>query len=166
MAAAGVLPRLLVLGLTSLALGCYESATPLNRPQPAPVDARLVGAWRCVGPDTSDDAITITTEGSPNGTYAITWEESGKKPDHYEGYLAGLQDMTVLNVREAPASTTSQWSLARIDLLQPDIALIKVVSETLLKGQSAASVRMTLEQQKGNPALYEKYSLVCIRAKT
>src|SRR5262249_37116545 len=110
--------------------------------------------------------ITITTAGSPNGTYAITWEESGKKPDHYDGYLAGLHGTMVLNVREAPATTTSQWSLAHIDLLQPDIALIKVVSETLLKGQSVASVRTTLEQQKANPALYDKYSLVCIRAKT
>jgi hypothetical protein len=165
MSVSGVLRRLFVLGLTSLAPGCYESATPLNGPQQAPLDSRLIGAWRCVGPDTSDDAMTITTARSPNGTYAITWEEPGKKPDHYEGYLAGLKDTMVLNVREVTTSKASQWSLVHVDLLQPDIALIKVVSETLLEGQSPAAVRTTLEQQNANPALYEKVPLVCIRAR-
>ena len=163
---AGRAPLLLiVLALASPALGCYQSESPLDATPRSPMDSRLIGAWRCVGPDKSDDAITVTTVASANRMVAVTWEEPGKKPDHYEGYLVGLKGTTVIDLREVPATPTSQWSLVHLDFLQPDIALIKVVNETLLKGLGPAAIRATLEQQRSNAALYEKDPLVCIRAK-
>ena len=146
------------------ASGCYQSDSPLDASPQSPIDARLIGAWRCVGPDRDDDAITITTAASAKGLYAITWEEPGKKPDRYEGYVVALQGTTVINVRET-STPPSQWSLVHVDFLQPDVALIKVVNETLLEKRSATAVRATLEQQRANPALYEKDPLVCLRAK-
>jgi hypothetical protein len=148
----------------TLAGACYESPAPLDSAPPA-LDARLLGPWRCVNPDLTDDAFTIRVAAA-NRMYAITWEESGKPPDHYEGFLTPLSGTTLMNLRESPPKPDSQWSLMHLTFFQPTIVMVRVVEDKLLKGLDVATVRKTLERQRDNPQLYQNdYPLVCIKAK-
>ena len=159
-----LLLRLVLVVFAGLAGGCYESDFPLDSSPQVQTDARLPGAWRCVGPDPSDDAISITATASASRSYAITWEESGRKPDHYEGYVSSLKDSIVFSIRETPVTAESHWYFVHVVPLQANVAMIQMVHEGLLKGLDRAAVRTTLEQQRENPALYEEEPLVCIRA--
>jgi hypothetical protein len=156
--------RAWMLAAAVLATSCYQSQTPLDPTPQVAVDARLLGVWRCVGPDPSDDAITIRVAAAGSRSYAVTWEESGKAAaDHYEAYASAITGSTFLNVRETPVRSDTLWSLVRVTLLQPTVALVQMVHEDLLKGQGTAAVRRTIEAQLNNPGLYEKAPLACIR---
>src|SRR5262245_29605983 len=153
-----------ILAVALVAGACYQSDTPLDPGPPATLDARLLGVWRCVGSDPSDDAITIRVAATPSSRmYAITWEESGKAPDRYEGYLSSLADAMFLNLREVPAKPGAKWSFTRVRLLRPTVAQIQMVHEDLLKGLGSAAVRNAVLQQRNNPKLYEKAPLACIK---
>jgi hypothetical protein len=153
----------IVAALAIASAGCYESESPLDATPLVPIDSRVLGAWRCVGPDPSDDAITVTVAASTRRRYLMTWEESGKKPDRYEGYIVALKGTMLFNVREAPSTPESHWFLVHVDFLRSNVALMQVVHEELLKDLNAAAVRSTLERQRTNRALYEKEPLVCIQ---
>jgi hypothetical protein len=152
--------------LAGLVAGCYESEFALDPTPQLQTDSRLTGSWRCVDADVSDEAITLTVVSSQARTYAITWQESGKPPDRFEGYASSLKGTTLLNVRDLNA-TTKPWLFIRYTLLQPSILFIQVVHERLLAGsvQSREAVRNAVERQRLNPALYED-SIVCMRTRT
>ena len=146
------------------ALGCYESALPLDPTPQVPTDARFLGAWRCVGPGANEEAMSITLAASTKTSYAITWEESGEKPELYEGHVSSLKGSIIFNFRKLPAAPAAHWFFVRVVPLEANVALIQMVHEELLEGLDRGAVKRTLEQQRGNPALYEKEPLVCIRA--
>ena len=125
-----------------------------------------MGSWRCVSPDATDEAITLTVGPSQPRSYAITWQESGKPPDRFEGYASSLKGTTLVNVRDLTA-TTKPWVFIHYTLLQPNVLFIQVVHERLLKGsvQSREAVRNTIERERLNPALYED-SIVCMRTRS
>jgi hypothetical protein len=158
-----IFQRTILLIVAGLATGCYESEFPLDPAPQVQTDSRLMGAWRCVTPDANDEASTLTVDGSQGRTYAVTLQESGKPPDRYEGYTSSLKAMTLVNLRNI-AATPKRWVFIHYAFLQPNILLIQVVHERLLKGvaKSPAAVRKTIERERLNPELYED-SIVCVR---
>ncbi len=159
-------PRITLLLLTGLLAGCYESEFPLDPTPQLETDSRLTGSWRCVSDDATDDAITLTVNSSQARTYAITWQESGKRPNRYEGYASSVNGTTLVNIRDLDA-TTKPWVFIRYTLLQPNVLFIQVVHERLLEGsvQSRAAIRNTIERERLNPGLYEDL-MVCMRTRT
>jgi hypothetical protein len=157
--------------LTGLVGGCYESEFPLDPVPQVQTDSRVMGSWRCVSPDASDEAITLTVAPSQVPRYAITWQESGRPPDRFEGYASSLMGTTLVNVRDlnerVPPSTANPWRFINYTLLQPNVLYIRVVHERLLKGsaQSREAIRNTIERERLNPALYEDL-IACIRTRT
>ena len=158
--------RMTLLVLAGVVAGCYESEFALDPAPQLQTDSRLMGSWRCVSPDATDEAITLTVDPSQARTYAITWQESGKPPSRFEGYTSTLKGTTLVNVRDLTA-TTKPWVFIQSTLLQPNILFIRVVHERLLKGsvQSREAIRNTIERERLNPALYED-SIVCMRTRT
>jgi hypothetical protein len=158
-----IVPRTILLSMAVLAMGCYESEFPLDPAPQIQTDSRLIGAWRCVTPDASDEAFTLTVDGSGERTYAITWKESGKPRDRFEGYASLLNATTLVNLRDV-AATPKRWYFIHYAFLRTNVLLIRVIHERLLKSvvQSPAVVRTTIEREQLNPALYEDSS-VCVR---
>src|SRR5262245_64593870 len=124
--------RITLLVVGGLVAGCYESEFALDPAPQLQTDSRLMGSWRCVSPDATDEAITLTVGPLQDRTYAITWQESGKPPDRFEGYASSLQGTTLVNVRDL-AATTKPWGFIQYTLLQPNVLFIQVVQERLLK---------------------------------
>jgi len=158
-----IVPRTILLSMAVLGIGCYESEFPLDPAPQIQTDSRLMGAWRCVSPDAGDEAFTLTVDGSRDRTYAITWKESGKPPDRFEGYASSLKATTLVNVRDV-AATQKRWYFIHYVFPRPNVLLIRVIHEGLLKGvvQSPATVRRTIEREQLNPSLYEDL-IVCVR---
>jgi hypothetical protein len=157
--------RITLLVVAGLVAGCYESEFALDPAPQLQTDLGLMGSWRCVSPDATDEAITLTVDSSQARRYAITWQESGKPPDRFEGYASSLKGTTLVNVRDL-AAITKPWVFIRYTLLQPNVLFIQVVHERLLKDlvQSRDAVRNTIERERLNPALYED-SIACMRTR-
>ena len=156
------LPALLVM-TAALAAGCYESASPLDPAPQVDIDARLLGAWRCVSGAASDEGVTVTVARSGARSYAVAVKERDQEPDRYEGYATSLNGTMVMNLRNLRDSA-KPWSFIKVDVLQPRVLFVQYISDTLLKGVAAtpAAARTAIARERLNPALYEDLC-VCIR---
>ncbi len=155
--------RAMLVMTAALAIGCYESASPLDPAPQVDIDARLLGAWRCVSGGSSDEAITVTVARSGARSYAVASKERDHEPDRYEGYASALNGSMVMNLRNLKGGA-KPWSFLRVDILQPNVLFVHYLSDALLKNVAwtPAALRAQLERERLNPALYEDLC-VCLR---
>ena len=94
---------LVVLGLSLIAAGCYESATPLSPASEAIADTALVGTWSCVSPTEPDRPVVRISESRPR-EYAIELTEPGKKGARLRGFVTRTGPSMLLNLQQVGAS--------------------------------------------------------------
>jgi hypothetical protein len=149
--------------VTVFASGCYQSEFAVDPAPQADADANALGTWRCVGPDKSDDAFTLTVERPNDRRYRVTMQESNKEVEAYEAYVSVVNGTHIVNVKN-PAEKHKPWVFARFTVLQSKALLVELVQERLLKGVAATPValRTVIERELLNPALFDD-PMVCIR---
>jgi hypothetical protein len=149
--------------MAGLAIGCYEATFPLDPVPQADTDARLLGRWRCITGNASDEGVRVTVGRAADRRYTVAVQERDKEPDRYEGYASSLNGTTVMNLKDLDGGA-KPWSFLKVDVLQPKVLFVQYVSDKLLKDVAAtpAAVRAAVERERRNPALFEDLC-VCIR---
>ena len=153
----------------AMAAGCYESDFPLDPAPRLEVEEALLGTWRCLpfNADADEEPATVRVKHGGERRYAITWQESGKEPERYEGFASSVRGTRFVNVRELKATGESgKWTYLKPTLLRPSVLQLQVVDSDALKGVEAspAAVRAAIERQLARPALTADFC-VCVRAK-
>jgi hypothetical protein len=127
---------------------CYESAAPLDPSPQADIDARLPGAWHCIGSDPGDRDMTLTIARTRDRVYALTLQEYGQDADRYEAYASRVGSGTIVNVRDVTRSE-KPWAFIRYTLLTPTVLQLQVLDDRAMKGvgASAGEVRQAIAQR-------------------
>ena len=155
----------LAIGLsTILSAACFESAFPLDPAPQTDIDARLPGAWHCIGPDAGDRDMTLTIARTRDRVYALTFQEFGQEAaDRYEAHASMVAGAPLVNVRSLNPSE-KPWAFVRYTLLRPKVLQLQIVDEKALKNVTAppAAVRQAIERQIKDPALFLD-ACTCVR---
>ena len=146
-----------------LVAGCYESAFPLDPAPQLAVDPALVGRWRCITPDQSDDGVTVTVDRSGDRTYAVAVQEAKNTPDRYEGYLSSVNGTTLANLRNLEGGK-KPWTFLHVSVLRPNVLFVQWLDKALFKGvaETPQAVRAVIARERRNPALLQDVC-VCVR---
>src|SRR5262245_35344295 len=156
---------LAVLAALSLA-GCGKSEKPIAHAGPGPIapggaepiDARLLGTWRCVTAGDSSAAVLTVAE-APEGRYRAELVEDGHT-DSCLAYGVRVGAERVLNVQLLP--NDNEWALARYTLYRPNLLLIESgPSDTLMKAATQADGRLLERVLKEREPF--GVSLACVR---
>jgi len=161
-----------VLLMSCLSLpACYDFDFPLDPKPQVPVDARLVGAWRCLGTqatlddppgvlriDRRSDLISRWTFESPSANGAA---EKGE----YEVHASTVPGGALLNAVELGEKANGKWNFVRYSFLLPDVLRIQLVNdEPFEKAKDAKALRSQIEKRRNDPAIYTDF-LICVRPK-
>jgi hypothetical protein len=153
----------------AMAPGCYESAFPLDPAPRLEVDEAWLGTWRCLpfNADADEDPATVRVKRGAERRYDITWQETGKDPERYEGFTSSVRGTRFMNLRELKAGgEAGQWVFLRPTLLRPNVLQVQVVDAKALDNveKSPSSVRRAIERRLSSAALTVDFC-VCVRAK-
>lgn len=160
---------MMVMAFAGLGAGCFVGDEPLAPAAGAPVDARLIGNWRCVSGGSDDNSARIRVTRSAGGAsgYDVEFSEAGKaKPDRYRGHGSAISGRTLLSLQEVrDGKPTEGWVFARYDLPRADLMDVRIVSDRSFKDTKATTkVRVALEKSIDDPKLYEDFC-ACVRIK-
>jgi hypothetical protein len=99
--------------------GClYEK--PVAPGTPEAVDARALGTWRCVNPE-SEKAETLTVSERPDRRYRAEFVEGDDAPAVFSAYAVTFASQRILNAQEVVEGEPRKWTLARYTLHTPDV---------------------------------------------
>jgi ketosteroid isomerase-like protein len=168
----GAMKRLhpLILGLAVAVLpACYESPVPLDPAPQADIDARVVGAWRCLppDPDPTDTPANLTVTRTRDRVYeAVFATADDDDPDRYEAYASVVKGRQVVNVRELSGTSRPPWTFMQYTLLRPDVLEILIASDDVLKdvAPTPSALRKRMEGLADDPRLFSGYC-ICVRQK-
>ena len=147
---------------------CYESEFVLGPVSEGTIDLRLVGSWRCVSAEESENKpILITVRPFDEKQYYVGLASEGEEAFHYRAYSTSVNGTTLHNVQalgphKNPAERT--WIFVRASLLKPDVLQLEIVRDGPFKGiePAARTVREIVERLHQSPELYQEYC-VCAR---
>jgi hypothetical protein len=159
---------LLVLGLACTVLwGCpLESTIPLSSSESAVIDRGVIGAWRCVAPE-SEKLAVLTIAPFDDRQYYIGAAYEGSAPSPFRAYSTTINGRRFLNIKAlanvAPPFAGS-WLIARYTQLHHNVLHVELVRKAKLSGDlgSEAGLRDALLAGLGDPSTFEDYA-VCIR---
>ena len=154
--------RLAIVLMAAMALpGCLFDR-PLVPGTPEPVDARLVGAWRCVAPDAEEPAI-LTVTGSADRRYRAELAGKDEKPSIYSAQAVAFEGKRLLNVQEIEDGTPKRWTVVRYTLLRPDALHIEAADEKAFEGASTDAQRLAaMKRALAHDALFSAFC-TCVR---
>ena len=149
--------------------GCYESEVPLDSTPRMEVDGAWLGTWRCLpfNADADEQPATVRVDRGAERYYAVTWQESGKDPEHYEAFASSVRATPFWNIREVKTTgEKGKWVFLRPSMLRPAVLQVQIVDQDALKGvePSSAALRRALERKLTSPSLTVDFA-VCVRAK-
>lgn len=160
---------LVLLAMAGATLGCYESDVPLGPPG-TPVDARLVGRWRCMHDQSRPQLLELGVAQRGQQEYEVTLEMTGEETVRYRGHGTVVRGTTILNLQEQKPGedpTKARWNFVRATLLKPNVLDVQVVDDRLFKDKprTAEGQRAVMEANLASPELYFDYC-VCVRIVT
>jgi hypothetical protein len=156
----------------AMAPGCYESDFPLDPAPRLEVDEAWLGTWRCLpfNADADEDPATVRVKRGAERRYDITWQETGKDPERYEGFMSSVRGVPFMNIKlkdaKDNAGKDNEWLFLRPTLLRPSVLQVQIVDRDALKGVEASprAVRRAIERKLPEAALTVDFC-VCARAK-
>jgi len=147
--------------------GCLFEA-PLDVKPEVPIDAAILGTWRCIGDERADaKPANFVVSRATDHRYNIVFQEDGEDTDTYEAYASVIKGQTLLNVRIPSVPASKPWAIARCSLLRPNVVHVQLANDDKLKAADStpASLRRALERALGNADVFEDYC-VCVRVKS
>jgi hypothetical protein len=160
--------------LMGLPLGaCYEFDFPLDPKPQVRVDARLIGAWRCLAVSADPDEPSLTLRIEQKSQWITNWwtesrsSDGALEKDGYEAHGSSLKGGALLNVRELGEKADDRWSFVRYTFLLPDVLRLQVVDDEPFAKEkgSANALRRALEKRRNDPVIYGDLC-VCVRVET
>jgi hypothetical protein len=115
--------------------GCLSS-TPIAPGAAEPVDARLLGTWRCVSPDDEATSILVLARKDPT-TYSGTLAGEDENPSGFEAFLVGRGAGRLANVKDRETAGDEAWTLLRPTLYRPDLLHLEVIDHERYKAHRA-----------------------------
>ena len=161
-----------VLVIASLSLpACYDFDFPLDPKPVVPVDARLVGAWRCLGSEAAlDDApgvLRIARQTDLTSRWSLESPSADGTPEHseYDVHGSTVPGGALLNAFDLGKKANGKWNLVRYSFLLPNVLRIQLVNdEPFAKLKDAGALRREVEKRREDPAIYTDF-MVCVRPK-
>jgi hypothetical protein len=144
-------------------IGCMYPE-PLAPGKAQLVDQRLVGAWRCVAPDSSGPAILNVTKPTEE-SYRAEFQAEGEKPSVFTGYTVTFEGKLLVNAQDVGAPSSRKWALARYHLYQPTVLHVEFARDEPFSGATTNRDRVAaLKEHLEDPRLFEDYC-TCVRVK-
>ena len=111
--------RIIVLAAAACLSGClYEQ--PMAPGAAEAVDARVLGTWKCVNPE-SEKAETLTVSERPDHRYRAEFAEGDDAAAVFSAYAVTYASERVVNAQEVVDGEPRKWTLARYTLLGPNV---------------------------------------------
>lgn len=163
----------IVIAAACLALpACYEFDFPLDPKPVVRVDPRLVGAWRCLGAETSVDDLPATLRIVRRTSEIMHWSfeslssDGTKDMGEYDVYASTMKGGALLNALELGEKASGKWSFVQYALLLPNVLRIQVVDDKPFEKvrSHASDLRKAIERRRNDPSIYTDYC-VCVRVK-
>ncbi|PYQ55606.1 MAG: hypothetical protein DMF78_01465 [Acidobacteria bacterium] len=153
-----------VLVLSTLPLlGCpYDSPTPVADASTRPLDTRLAGDWRCVGPKDKEAVVLRFAAISP---VELEVDQVGAdKPNPFRLHSGTLDGAPVLNLEDRNPDDKNKWALGRYTFLRPNVVHFELAREEPFKAAPAGTKPAeTASKALARSDLFADYC-VCIRA--
>jgi hypothetical protein len=160
---------LLLLALALPLFGCpYGAEVPLDTAA-APLDARLLGRWRCVSGDSEEvGVIALTASRDAADRYDAAFTPCDGTGCGFRAHLTVVAGMPILNAQELKTDGTGDWSFVRYTLYRPDVVHFELANDEPFKGlpkpAAAPAIRHVFEEHMGDPALFSDWT-TCVRVK-
>jgi hypothetical protein len=128
-----------------------------------PVDQRLLGAWRCVAPDSTNPAILTVTQ-APDRGYRTELVE-GEDKSVFSVYAVKFEGALLINAQEIVDSEPHKWTLGRYTLYRPTVLHVEFARDEPFRESTTSAQRLAvLKRQLGGTSLFEDYC-TCVRIK-
>ena len=154
-----------------LSPSCYDFEFPLDPKPQLPVDARLLGAWRCLGQQSDLDdppavlRIALSTDTVARWSFESPSNDGTLEKSEYDVHASSVPGGALLNAVELGQKSNGRWNLVRYSFLLPSVLRVQLVKdEPFGKAKDAASLRKEVEKRKDDPAIYSDF-LICVRPK-
>jgi len=141
-----------VVGLALLLPGCFMASEPLSSPG-AELDARLVGEWTCVDPDTKAEAAMAVLP-FDRSQYFVEWREPGDL-SRFRAFPTPVGGRALLNVAELERESKDEWIFVRYALDERGSLQLSVVSDDALEGLQGRAALAEIRKRAAQDALYE-----------
>jgi len=135
------------------------------------VDARLLGAWRCLGTQSDLDEspgvlrIARRTDFISKWTFESPASDGTTEKSEYEAHGSTVKGGALLNVRDLGEKANGKWNFVKYSFLLPDVLRVQAVSdEPFAKMKDAKSLRKEIEKRRNDAAIYADF-LICVRPK-
>jgi hypothetical protein len=112
--------RLVVVALAAAGLsGClYEQ--PVAPGAAEPVDAQVLGTWKCVNPE-GEKVETLTVSARPDRRYRAEFDDGDETPAVFTAYAVTFHEGRILNAQELVHGEPRKWTVARYTLHTPNV---------------------------------------------
>lgn len=160
--------RMLPLVIALCCSGCFFES-PLDADAKVPVDAAILGTWRCLGFDEGSDSkpVNFVVSRAGDRRYSIVMKQDGDDADQLDAYASLVKGQTVLNVRIRDVKfPLKPWAVARYSFLRANVVHVQLVDEDKLKEASSSpeSFRRAFEAVADQADLYGDLC-VCVSVK-
>ena len=150
---------------------CYDFDFPLDPRPRVPVDAHLMGSWRCLGAQAdSEDApallrIERRSEAQARWTFESLAGDGAPEKSEYDVHASSVQGASLLNALELGEKANGKWNFVRYSFLLPDVLRVQVVNdEPFAEVKDAAALRRQVEKRRDDPSIYTDF-MICVRPK-
>ncbi len=156
-------PGALAVAVLAASLPACLSPVPLDPTPQADLDPRILGSWRCLGPEMADDdkPLDLVITRARAGVYSVTFDEIGEEsPDRYEAHASKVGERTVVNVRDLSAGR-DPWDFATHTFLRPDVLALALAVDGL---EGVERTPAALRARLSHPDAFTDFC-VCLRQK-
>ncbi len=156
---------LVVVALAGACTGCFFKS-PLDAAATVPIDAALLGTWRCLEFGKQSDAkpFNLTVARASDRQYSLVFQEDDESPGELSAYLSVVHGTTLVNIH-VPDEDTKPWLIARYSVQRSDMLYVELMEENKLAGadKSPESFRRAVAKSRERTDLFRAYS-ACVRA--
>jgi hypothetical protein len=132
-----------------------------------PIDASLLGTWRCLAFEEHADAkpFNLAVARAGDRRYAVVFQQDGESPDQLDAYASMVKGQTLVNVH-MPDEGTKPWIVARYSLQRPDLLYVEVMDDDKVGDADASpeSFRRATEKAIKHADLFNAFS-ICVKAR-
>lgn len=156
---------LVATALAGVCSGCFFKF-PLDAVATVPIDAALLGTWRCLEFGKQSDAkpFNLTVARASDRQYSVVFQEDDESPGELSAYLSVVNGKTLVNIH-IPDEDTKPWLIARYSVERSDMLYLELMEKDRLMGAdtSPESFRRAVAKAGKRADLFRAYS-ACVRA--
>jgi hypothetical protein len=159
--------RALGLAMLLALAGCWEFSVPLDPPDAAVIDERLIGSWRCVAPE-EDKTMTMEFRRFDKTQLEITLRARDEKDERHRAHTSWIKKHAFLNLRSVDdLEKNDGWILVSYEMPRGSILDLRLVDADALKSvkNDSKKLRKAIQKRIEDQALYHDLC-VCIRTES